>query len=280
MNEIITERLLEYKVKSAEEELNAIKEITQEVILYALSKTSFFDHAHFLGGTALRIVHGLNRFSEDLDFSTYKVDKNFQFDDYMDEVLLSLKQYGFEMIVKKAKDDSFVKARELKEDSDKWTLSFPTNKQLKKVIIKLEIDTNPPPGALIENANLDFPILHQVKVGTMETLFAGKIHALLCRRFMKGRDWYDFLWYVRNKTNINYDLLKNALFQMGPYQGQELKVVNRDFLVKELREKVKSLDWKEVRKDVERFLKPDELESLKIWDENLFLERVDKISNN
>jgi predicted nucleotidyltransferase component of viral defense system len=280
MNEIITERLLEYKVKSAEEELNAIKEITQEVILYALSKTSFFDHAHFLGGTALRIVHGLNRFSEDLDFSTYKVDKNFQFDDYMDEVLLSLQQYGLEMIVKKAKDDSFVKARGLKEDSDKWTLSFPTNKQLKKVIIKLEIDTNPPSGALIENANLDFPILHQVKVGTMETLFAGKIHALLCRKFMKGRDWYDFLWYVRNKTNINYDLLKNALFQMGPYQGQELKVVNRDFLVKELREKVKSLDWKEVRKDVERFLKPDELESLKIWDENLFLERVDKIFNN
>lgn len=94
----------------------------------------------------------------------------------MDEVLKTLKQYGLEMKIKKAKDDSFVKARELKEDADKWTLSFPSNKQLKKVII-----------------NLDFPILHQVKVGTLETLFAGKIHALLCRSFMKGRDWYDFL---------------------------------------------------------------------------------------
>ena len=277
MNEIITERLLEYKIQSAEEELNALKEITQEIILYALSKTSFFDHAHFCGGTALRIIHGLNRFSEDLDFSTNKVDEKFQFDDYMDEVLLTLKQYGLEMKVKKSKDDSFVKARELKEDSDKWTLSFPSNKQLKKVIIKLEIDTNPPAGAVVTNANLDFPILHQVKVGTMETLFAGKIHALLCRSFMKGRDWYDFLWYVRNKTNINYDLLKNALFQMGPYQGQTIKTVGRDFVLNELEKKIKSLDWKEVRKDVERFLKPGELDSLKIWDENLFLDRVKKI---
>lgn len=144
-------------------------------------------------------------------------------------------------------------------------------------MIKLEIDTNPPAGAIVMNANIDFPILHQVKVGTMETLFAGKIHALLCRSFTKGRDWYDFLWYVKNKTNINYDLLKNALFQMGPYQGQSLKVVDRDFVNNVLSKKIKSLDWKEVRKDVERFLIPDELESLKIWDENLFLDRVKKI---
>ena len=277
MNEIITERLLEYKIQSAEEEQNAIKEITQEIILYALSKTSFFDHAHFCGGTALRIVHGLNRFSEDLDFTTKVIEKDFQFDDYLEEVLKTLQQYGLEMKVKKAKDDSFVKARELKEDSDKWTLTFPTNKQLKKVIIKLEIDTNPPSGAIEANGNLDFPILHQVKVGTIETLFAGKLHALLCRSFMKGRDWYDFLWYVRNKTNINYDLLKNALFQMGPYQGQSLKEVNRNFVIDELSKKIKSLDWIQVRKDVERFLKQEEQDSLKIWDENLFLDRVKKI---
>lgn len=277
MNEIITQRLLEYNIQSVEEELNALKEITQEFILYALSRTSFFEHAHFCGGTALRIVHGLNRFSEDLDFSTNKVDQNFQFDDYMGEVLLTLKQYGLEMKVKKAKDDSFVKARELREDSDKWTLSFPSNKQLKKVIIKLEIDTNPPSGAITKNANLDFPILHQIKVGDIETLFAGKIHALLCRNFMKGRDWYDFLWYVKNNSKINFDQLKSALFQMGPYKGQALKVVDSAFVAQELDRKIRTLDWREVRKDVERFLKPDELESLKIWDEELFLERARKL---
>jgi predicted nucleotidyltransferase component of viral defense system len=277
MNEIITERLLQYKIQSQEEELNAIKEIAQEIILYALSKTSFFDNAHFCGGTALRIVHGLNRFSEDLDFTTNKVNRTFHFDHYMDQILLTLEQYGLEMKIKKSKDDGFIKARELKENSDKWTLSFPTNKQLKKIIIKLEIDTNPPSGSIFTHANLDFPILHQVKVGTIETLFARKIHALLCRSFMKGRDWYDFLWYIKNKTHINYELLKNSLFQMGPYQGQDLESVDHHFVTNELSKKIKSLDWKEVRKDVERFLKPDELESLKIWDDSLFLDRALKI---
>ena len=277
MNEIITERLSEYNIKTAEDELNAIKEITQEIILYALSKTRLFNHAHFCGGTALRIIHGLNRFSEDLDFTTNEVEANFQFNDYMDEVLLTLKQYGLDMKVKKAKDDSFVKARELKEDSDKWTLSFPSNKRLKKVLIKLEIDTNPPSGAIETKATLDFPLLHQVRIGSMETLFSGKIHALLCRRFMKGRDWYDLLWYIKKKSHINYQLLKSALFQMGPYQGQNLEVVNRDFVVRELSVKIKSLDWKEVQRDVERFLRPEELETLKLWDEDLFLGKVKKI---
>jgi len=190
MNEIITERLQEYNLQTAEEELNAIKEIAQEIILYALSKTSFFEHAYFCGGSALRIIHGLNRFSEDLDFTTIEIDKGFQFNDYMDEVLLTLQQYGLDMKVKKARDDSFVKSRELKEDSEKWLLSFPSNRQLKKVNIKLEIDTNPPAGAVVAKANLDFPILHQVKIGSIGTLFSGKLHALLCRKFTKGRDWY------------------------------------------------------------------------------------------
>ena len=276
MNEIIAERLAEYNVQTAEEELNAIKEITQEVILYALSKTSFFSRAHFCGGTALRIIHGLNRFSEDLDFTTNVVEADFQFNDYMDEVLLTLKQYGLDMKVKKSKDDSFVKARELKEDSAKWTLSFPSNKKLKKVLIKLEIDTNPPLGAVQSKANLDFPLLHQVKIGSMETLFSGKIHALLCRRFMKGRDWYDLLWYIKKKSNINYELLENALLQMGPYQEKKLKV-DRNFVIRELSSKIRDLDWREVRSDVERFLRPEELETLKIWDEDLFLEKVQKI---
>ncbi len=279
MNELITERLSEYHVQTAEDELNAIKEITQEIILYALSKTSFFDNAYFCGGTALRIVHGLNRFSEDLDFATNieSIDFNFNFNDYMNEVLSTLKQYGLNMIVKKIRDDNVVKARELKEDSDQWTLSFPSNKQLKKIVIKLEIDTKPPTGAIITKANLDFPLLHQVKIGSIETLFSGKLHALLCRGFIKGRDWYDLLWYIKKKSNINYDLLKNALSQIGPYQGQNLKIVDRDFVVEKLSIKIKTLEWKEIKRDVERFLKPEELDTLKLWDEDLFLEKIQKI---
>ncbi|PIK14725.1 nucleotidyl transferase AbiEii/AbiGii toxin family protein [Halobacteriovorax sp. JY17] len=277
MNEIVTERLSEYNIRSAEEEQNAIKEITQEIILFALSKTSFFDRVHFCGGTALRIIHGLNRFSEDLDFTMSSNDSGFQFNDYMDEVLLTLKQYGLDMMVKKANDDNFVKSRELKEDSDKWMISFPENKRLKKIIIKLGIDTNPPAGSEEVKSYLDFPILHQINTGSMETLFSGKIHALLCRRYVKGRDWYDLLWYIKKKVDINYELLKNALFQSGPYQESSLVKVDRNFVVRELGQKIKTLDWKEVRSDVERFLKPEELDSLNLWSEDLFLSKIQKI---
>lgn len=277
MNEIISERLAEYGARTAEEELNAIKEITQEIILYGLSKTEFFKHVQFCGGTALRIVHGLNRFSEDLDFTLNIPGSNFRFDDYMEETLVTLKHYGLDMKVKKARDDSFVKARELKEDSDKWRLSFPSSKQLRKVLIKLEIDTNPPFGAIEAKANLDFPLLHQVSVGSIETLFSGKLHALLCRSFIKGRDWYDLLWYIKKRSNINYEFLGNALSQIGPYQGRDLGEINREFIVQELDSKIKSLDWKQLRGDVERFLKPEELDTLKLWDKNLFLEKIQRI---
>ena len=276
MNELIKEKLETYNCKTPIEELNAIKEITQEVVLFALSKTDFFKNAHFCGGTALRIVHSLNRFSEDLDFSTTKVDPDFSFDNYMDEVLSTLKDLGLEMKVKKEKDNGFVKAREIKEDSEKWELSFPNLKRLKKVMIKLEIDTNPPGGSLEENEFLDFPYLHSINIGSIETLFAGKLHALLCRSFVKGRDWYDLLWYIKKNTGINYDQLANALKQMGPFKDQDIKV-DRDFVVRELSKKIEQLNWKEVVHDVEKFLKSDEVLSLNNWSKDLFLSRVNKI---
>lgn len=278
MNEIIEERLKQYNLKTASDEQNALKEIAQEVILYALSKTSFFGKASFLGGTALRIVHGLNRFSEDLDFATNKVDKSFQFDDYIDEVLSTLKDYGLSMSVKKSNDDNFVKSRALKEDSEKWKISFPSNRRLKSVMIKMEIDTNPPVGFHDTHANLDFPILHQIRIGDLDSLFAGKIHALLCRKYVKGRDWYDFLWYVRQKSLINYEFLKNALKQMGPYVDKDINHVDRNFVVEELSKKIESLDWRQVAIDVERFLRLDEISSLKLWSENLFMRKVQQIS--
>lgn len=277
MNQLIIEKLKSYELKTASDEQNAIKEITQEIILYALSKTSFFDNAHFCGGTALRINYGLNRFSEDLEFTTNKSFTQFHFDDYMFEVLDILKEYGLDMKVKKSKDDSFVKARELKEDSEKWKLTFPSNRKLKKVIIKLEIDTNPPKGAIEETKRLDFPILHQIKIGTIETLLAGKVHALLCRKYIKGRDWYDLLWYVKKNTSINFTLLTNALYQMGPYAGQNLNKVDKEFVKQELSKKILELNWKDVVGDVERFIKPMELETLSLWDKELFLDRVSKI---
>ncbi|MBC8494141.1 MAG: nucleotidyl transferase AbiEii/AbiGii toxin family protein [Candidatus Thioglobus sp.] len=274
MNNLIEQRLSRYNIRTQDEETNAVKEITQEIILYALSTTRFFEHVHFCGGTALRIIYGLERFSEDLDFTLNTPDENFDFDNYMSDVLNVLKQYGLDMQIKKSKDNTFVKKRELKKDSEKWQLSFPS---LSKVVIKLEIDANPPEGAIYTDKILDFPILHKISIGTIETLFAGKMHALLCRDFVKGRDWYDFLWYVKNNHSINYDLLQYALFQMGPYKGQNIPNFNKEFVKMELSKKIENLDWNKARSDVERFIKPEEVESLNLWSVDLFLSRVEQL---
>jgi predicted nucleotidyltransferase component of viral defense system len=274
MNNLIEQRLSRYSIKTQDDEANAVKEITQEIILYALSTTKFFDHVHFCGGTALRIIYGLERFSEDLDFTLNIPDENFNFDNYMSDVLNMLKQYGLDMQIKKAKDNTFVKKRELKKDSEKWQLSFPS---LAKVVIKLEIDANPPEGAIYTDKILDFPILHKIRIGTIETLFAGKMHALLCRGFVKGRDWYDFLWYVKNNHAINYDLLQHALFQMGPYKGKNIPNFDKEFVKTELSKKIESLDWSKAKSDVERFIKPEEVKSLDLWSVDLFLSRVEQL---
>ena len=274
MNNLIEQRLSRYSIKTQDDEANAVKEITQEIILYALSTTKFFDHVHFCGGTALRIIYGLERFSEDLDFTLNIPDENFNFDNYMSDVLNMLKQYGLDMQIKKAKDNTFVKKRELKKDSEKWQLSFPS---LAKVVIKLEIDANPPEGAIYTDKILDFPILHKISIGTIETLFAGKMHALLCRDFVKGRDWYDFLWYVKNNHAINYDLLQHALFQMGPYKGKNIPNFGKEFVKTELSNKIENLDWSKAKSDVERFIKPEEVKSLDLWSVDLFLSRVEQL---
>ena len=274
MNNLIEQRLSRYSIKTQDDEANAVKEITQEIILYALSTTKFFDHVHFCGGTALRIIYGLERFSEDLDFTLNIPDENFNFDNYMSDVLNVLKQYGLDMKIKKAKDNTFVKKRELKKDSEKWQLSFPS---LEKVVIKLEIDANPPEGAIYTDKILDFPILHKIRIGTIETLFAGKMHALLCRGFVKGRDWYDFLWYVKNNHAINYDLLQHALFQMGPYKGKNIPNFDKEFVKTELSNKIENLDWSKAKSDVERFIKPEEVKSLDLWSVDLFLSRVEQL---
>jgi len=274
MNNLIEQRLSRYSIKTQDDEANAVKEITQEIILYALSTTKFFDHVHFCGGTALRIIYGLERFSEDLDFTLNIPDENFNFDNYMSDVLNMLKQYGLDMQIKKAKDNTFVKKRELKKDSEKWQLSFPS---LEKVVIKLEIDANPPEGAIYTDKILDFPILHKISIGTIETLFAGKMHALLCRDFVKGRDWYDFLWYVKNNHAINYDLLQHALFQMGPYKGKNIPNFDKEFVKTELSNKIENLDWSKAKSDVERFIKPEEVKSLDLWSVDLFLSRVEQL---
>ena len=207
--EIIQTKLLSYQCQTVLEQENALKEIAQEIALLALSRAGFFRVAAFQGGTCLRILYGLERFSEDLDFILEKPDKNFTWKKYIASMQEEFSVYGFSLeTTDREKLDRAVKVAFLKADSDGGLLVIKDNRTNKpKLRIKLEVDSNPPEGSAHELKFLDFPLPYNINTQDLPSLFAGKCHALLCRQYTKGRDWYDFVWYVSRATPINFIFL-------------------------------------------------------------------------
>ncbi|MFV0339134.1 MAG: nucleotidyl transferase AbiEii/AbiGii toxin family protein [Parachlamydiaceae bacterium] len=273
--EIIEERIKDYKPTNKEDELNAFKEIVQEITLSALSRAEFFKHAAFQGGTCLRIVHGLNRFSEDLDFVLNKADPDFQWNHFFREMELEFSGYGLQLEVKdRSKATDTVKKAFLKENSFGKVLKLiyeRTRFDTQVVNIKLEIDTNPPMGSGFETKVIRFPEPFSIVAQDLPSLYAGKMHALLCREYTKGRDWFDFLWYVSKKIELNFLNLQNALFQQGPWKGL-LLTIDKEWVKKSLQQKIKTVDWVTAKKDIQPFLRPQQLRSLDLWSEAFFLE--------
>lgn len=278
---LIQEKLLSYQCQTILEQENALKEILQEIALMALARTDFFRIAAFQGGTCLRILYGLSRFSEDLDFVLTRQDSHFRWEKYLRNMQEEFNAYGFSLeLQEREKLDNPVKIAFLKADSAGGLLiisDLRTNKP--KLKIKLEIDSNPPAGSTYELKYLDFPLPYSIKTEDIPSLFAGKCHALLCRDYTKGRDWYDFIWYVSRKSLINFPLLNNAIAQAGPWKGQDLNVTPAWFL-QELKTKIIQTDWQAAKQDVARFLKPRELTTLELWSKEFFLSRLEKLSHN
>ena len=276
--EIIQQKLLSYQCQTLLEQDNALKEIAQEIALMALSRAGFFRVAAFQGGTCLRILYGLERFSEDLDFVLEQPDKLFQWSKYIDNIREEFNLYGYKLeIGDRHKLEKTVKIAFLKADSIGGMLIIKDSRTNRiKLKIKLEIDTNPPQGSLYELKYLDFPLPYSVKTQDLSSLFAGKCHALLCRDYIKGRDWYDFIWYISRQTPINFNLLKNAIFQAGPWQSQNLDVTQEWFL-HELTNKINTIDWNQAKQDVARFLRPRELATLELWSKEFFISRLQKL---
>jgi hypothetical protein len=277
---LIQERLDSYRCQSELEEQQAIREITQEVVLAALGRSDFFKHAVFQGGTCLRIFYGLNRFSEDLDFILRQPDIHFELKPYLRATADELSAYGYRIeIIDRSRTDIAVKKAFLKDDSMGKVIQLshigPTG-PLGKIRIKLEIDANPPAHSGFDLKYLDFPFVSSVITQDLPSLFAGKVHALLCREYIKGRDWYDFLWYISRKTPINFAFLSSALYQLGPWQGTQIEA-NLDWTLTELRRKIISLDWRSVAEDVRHFVRTNELPSLALWSKELFLEQIEKL---
>jgi len=279
---IIQERLASYKCVSAQEEELALREITQEAALAALSRTDFYKAAAFQGGTCLRIFYGLERFSEDLDFMLKKPDAKFSLDSYLKDMAVEFEAYGYKLeAVDRSKAQDAVKKAFLKDDSIGKVLQLShlnVDRSTRKIKIKLEVDSNPPSGSGFESKFLDFPFAFSVTVQDQPSLFAGKIQALLCREYVKGRDWYDFIWYLSRSTPINFDFLAAGLRQTGPWKDLKIKM-DENWFFRQMEQKIRSLDWDKVRADVQPFIRSRELPSLEVWGEEFFLDRLENYKN-
>jgi len=278
--QIIQERLTAYACKSTLEEEQALREITQEIILAALGRTDFFAQAGFQGGTCLRIFHSLNRFSEDMDFALCQPSSTFELTPYLNQVQKEVTAFGYKLeIDDMSKGTQTVRKAFVKDDSLGKLLHLnyrPRTGPMKKLRIKLEVDTNPPAGASYEMPILDYPFPSAIRIFDLSSLFAGKIHALLCRNYLKGRDWYDFIWYTARNTPINHQLLSAALMQQGPWADRKINTDNT-WCSHQLSAKIKKIDWKRAQQDVLRFVKSEELPSLKLWTPEFFLQQCRKL---
>ena len=276
--EIIQKRLKKYACSSLQEEEQALREITQEVILAGLTRTDFFKYAEFHGGTCLRIFHSVDRFSEDLDFVLKEPDREFLLESYLNAALKELSAYGFNFeVVDRSKVDSAVKKAFIKDDSIGKLLELEfikPDRSMKKIRIKIEVDSNPPSGATLETRYLTFPFPASVAAHDIHSLFAGKLHALLCREYVKGRDWYDLIWYLSQKEDVNYQLFSAQIDQTGPWQGRKIDI-SEEWCFGELKKKAETLDWNAACREVSPFVRDRERPSLSVWGVDFFHSLID-----
>lgn len=279
MNNVLKNMLDKYDIKNTLDETNAMKEIIQEIVLCGLSRGGFFDVAAFYGGTALRIFYGLNRFSEDLDFALIKPNLEFDLSKYFSFIEKEVQAYGLNLSIseKNKTKESNITSAFLKGDTKEHILIFFPNENmknttsLKDIKIKFEVDVNPPAGAKYDLKYKLLPSPHQVRLYDESSLFAGKIHAILCRNWnyrTKGRDLYDYIFYLSKNISVNMELIKEKLIDSNALKREE--AFNIDILKGLLDKKFEKIDYKNAKEDVEMFI--EDKESLNLWSADFFKE--------
>ena len=280
MQQVLAQMLSKYQIRDIGDKKNAIKEIVQEVVLCGLSRGGFFKDAAFYGGTALRIFYGLDRFSEDLDFSLVSQNPDFDLTKYFSYIENETKSLGLNFIVKeKAKSfDSNVKSAFLKGNTKEHILTFYEEANDTNIInkdelisIKFEVDINPPMGATFETKFSLLPSPYQVRLYDMPSLFAGKIHACLCRNWksrVKGRDFYDYVFFLAMGAKVNLVNLKAKLVQSKFIaEDYDLTIENLKTL---LNERFSNMDFAQAKEDVLPFVK--DKSKLDLWSKEFFIE--------
>jgi len=273
--------LKRYTIENTSDYYNALREVLQEIALAGLYRGGFFDKAAFYGGTCLRIFYGLDRFSEDLDFSLLSTDDNFTLEPYFKALKTEFEALGIDIDIsqKEKKGTTAIESAFLKSDTTMHILSLDTKNILKgtpvkqQIKIKFEVDTNPPLGFETEAKLLLQPFSFYSQCYVVEDLFAGKMHALLFRAWkqrVKGRDWYDFEWYVKNGYALNLEHLSTRARESGDLSADE--TFTKETLLQLLEAKIASLDMEMVKVDIRRFIKDEKV--LDIWSEEYFLSLV------
>ena len=274
----VMQMIEKYSCKNTDEYKNALKEVIQEVALCGLSRGGFFKKAAFYGGTALRIFYGLDRFSEDMDFSLVSKDDSFQLDSYFSYLKNELLANGFELYVerKEKSAESAVQSAFIKGGTLTHLLKIvPSSEKIlgitdaELIKIKFEIDTNPPDGAVFETKYSLLPIPYAVQMYDEGSLFAGKIHAVLCRAWknrVKGRDFYDYMWYLSRGTKVNLLHLQKRFEQSGKWNQNDMLTIER--LKKMLCERFENIDFEIAKRDVLPFIQNEE--KLALWGKEFF----------
>lgn len=263
-----------YEIQTNNDYTNALHEVMQQVTLAGLHRGGFFDKAAFYGGTCLRIFHGVHRFSEDMDFSLLQSDESFMLENYFESIINEFNALGRNVVINRKikKNESNVESAFLKDDTAIYNLQFTTEHAIK---IKIEVDINPPLGFSTESKLLLLPYSFMTRCYTLPDLYAGKMHALLFRNWknrVKGRDWYDFEWYVRNNVALDFKHLCERTYQFGSLKEGELTQDNFKSLLKE---KISHTNIEMVKADVRPFIKnPQEMD---IWSADYFMQLVDMI---
>lgn len=275
MNNIFLDKLNSYNPKTKDEYVNSLREIAQEITLYSLSKTDFYDNVAFCGGTSLRIFYFLDRSSEDLDFSLI-IPEKFNISKYLEKLEKEFTNFGFSFNAMVNENNSNIDSAFLKGNTIINLISIGTPKELLNNVretellkIKIEIDTNPPSNIEYEYKYGLFPFGYKLKIFTKETLFAGKLHAILCRnwsKYVKGRDYYDYLFYIRNDIKINIKYLESALKQTKYID--DTVTLDANAIKELLLKKFDEVDFNLAKNDVIKFLRNQE--SLSIWSKDFF----------
>lgn len=285
MNDAIVQMLERYACRTRDDYLNALREILQQLALLGLWRSKFFEHAAFYGGTALQVLYGLDRYSEDLDFSLLKPASKFSLGAYGSALRREVSSFGFEVSfeARRRKADSAIDSAFLSANTLQQFIVVKAGADLVRHIhadevlkIRLEVDTDPPGGFETESRVVLLPVPFAVRVYSLPDLFAGKMHALLCRTWktrVKGRDWYDLVWYLGHHPQLRLSHLEARMRHSGHWTKIEpMTSIN---LQERLRAAIGQLNVTQARREVERFIR--DKSSLELWSREFFLEIIDRI---